>query len=58
MQYLTIIGLSLATCTFMLGLLADLTLSPQLFLIKNALSVTSAPLEVLVSILYWSLCAV
>lgn len=55
MQYLTIIGLSLATLTFTSGLLADLTLSPRLFRIKNALSITSAPLEVLISILYWGL---
>lgn len=55
MQYLTIIGLSLATLTFGCGLLADLTLSPRLFRIKNALSIASAPMEVLISILYWGL---
>ncbi|KAI9852570.1 MAG: hypothetical protein M1824_001859 [Vezdaea acicularis] len=58
MQYLTIIGLSLATLTFAFGLLADITLSPQLFLVKNALSVCSAPLEVLISVLYWGISAV
>ena len=57
-QYLTIIGLSLATLTFTFGSLADITLSPRLFLIKNALSMCSAPLEVLISVLYWSLRAV
>ena len=31
MQYLTIIGLSLATATFTAGLLADITTSPRLF---------------------------
>ncbi|MCJ1481789.1 hypothetical protein MMC06_001948 [Schaereria dolodes] len=57
-QYLTIIGLSLATLTFTFGSLADITLSPRLFLIKNALSMCSAPLEVLISVLYWSLRAI
>ncbi|EME80491.1 uncharacterized protein MYCFIDRAFT_212071 [Pseudocercospora fijiensis CIRAD86] len=58
MQYLTIIGLSLATATFVFGLLADLTLSHRLFQIKNALSVSSAPLECLISLLYWGLRAI
>lgn len=57
-QYLTIIGLSLATLTFVSGLLADLTLSSRLFYLKNALSVATAPMEVLISILYWSIQAV
>jgi hypothetical protein len=57
-QFLTIIGLALALVTFVLGLLADLTLSPALFGVKNALSVCAAPLEVLVSVLYWGLCAI
>ncbi|EXJ79341.1 hypothetical protein A1O3_08843 [Capronia epimyces CBS 606.96] len=54
-QYLTIIGLALASATFMLGLLADLSLSRRLFVGKNILSVCSAPMEVLISILYWGL---
>lgn len=54
-QYLTVIGLSLATLTFVVGLLADLTLSARLFLLKNILSLCSAPMEVLISILYWGL---
>ncbi|KXT09963.1 hypothetical protein AC579_10265 [Pseudocercospora musae] len=58
MQYLTIIGLSLATATFVFGLLADLTLSHRLFHIKNALSVSSAPLECLITLLYWGLRAI
>ena len=57
-QYLTIIGLALATTTFTLGFLADITLSPRLFLAKNILSVCSAPLECLVSTLYWGLWAI
>jgi hypothetical protein len=57
-QYLTIIGLSMALVTFVVGLVADLTLSERLFKLKNTLSVCSAPLEVLVAILYWSLVAI
>ena len=55
MQYLTIIGLFLATLTFIFGILADLTLSTRLFLAKNAFSIASAPLEVLITLLYWGL---
>lgn len=51
----TIIGLSLATGTFAIALLADVTLSSNLFSFKNALSVASAPMEVLISILYWGI---
>ena len=57
-QYLTIIGLALSTLTFTFGLLADITLSRRLFAAKNALSVASAPIECLISILYWGLRAV
>lgn len=57
-QFLTIIGLALATATFGVALLADLTLSEDLFAAKNVLSVCSAPLEVLISILYWGLCLI
>jgi hypothetical protein len=53
-QYLTILGLTVATASFVFGLLADITLSSKLFLIKNSLSLCSAPLEVLISILYVS----
>ncbi|KAI2793387.1 hypothetical protein POX_b03442 [Penicillium oxalicum] len=54
-QYLTVIGLTLSTITFLVGLLADITLSRRLFLTKNLLSVCSAPMEVLISVLYWGL---
>ncbi|PQE11657.1 integral membrane protein [Rutstroemia sp. NJR-2017a WRK4] len=57
-QYLTIIGLTIAHFTFIAGLLADITLSPKLFLIKNSLSLCSAPLEVLISVLYWGISAI
>jgi hypothetical protein len=49
---------SLATTTVSTALLADLTLSPVLFRIKNILTLTSTPLEVLISTLYWSLRAI
>ena len=57
-QYLTIIGLTIAMATFIFGFLADITLSPQLFFIKNMLSLCSAPLELLISILYWGISAI
>lgn len=57
-QYLTIIGLALATTTFFLGLLADVTLSRQLFFFKNILSCCSAPMETLISVLYWGIRAI
>lgn len=57
-QFLTIIGLSLALCTFVIGFIADLTLSPILFDAKNLLAVCSAPLEVLITVLFWGLCAI
>lgn len=57
-QFLTIIGLTFALCTYAVGFFADITLSSRLFELKNILSVCSTPLEVLISILYWGLCAI
>ena len=57
-QFLTNIGLALALATFIVALIADLTLSPSLFRVKNSLAVCSAPLEVLITILFWGLCAI
>ncbi|KAH8815413.1 FAR-17a/AIG1-like protein [Xylogone sp. PMI_703] len=57
-QFLTILGLTVAMMTFISGFLADLTLSPALFTLKNTLSLCSAPLEVLISILYWGISAI
>lgn len=54
-QFLTIIGLAVAQTSMVLGLLADLTLSQTLFNAKNIVSVCSTPLEVLISILYWTI---
>lgn len=57
-QYLTIIGLTLATLTFVLGILADVTSSRRLFYLKNLTSMCSAPMETLISFLYWGLRAI
>ncbi len=57
-QYLTIIGLTLATATFAAGSLADITSSRRLFRLKNILSVIATPLEVIISTLYGSLVSV
>lgn len=54
-QYLTIIGLTISTVAFACGSLADVTESQMLFRVKNALSVCAAPMEVLISLLYWGL---
>jgi len=50
--------LFLATATFFVGLLADLTLSTRLYTLKNILSVGSSPLACLISLLYWGLRAI
>lgn len=57
-QFLTIIGLALSLITFCVGLLSDITLSHRLFRLKNSLAVVSAPLEILITALYWGLCAI
>ncbi|KAI4106818.1 MAG: hypothetical protein LQ345_007170, partial [Seirophora villosa] len=57
-QYLTIIGLLLATITFALGSLADLTSSYRISRWKNVFSVVATPLEVLITTLYGSLVSV
>lgn len=54
-QFLTILGLGLSLATFAVAFAADLALSRTLFEAKNFLAVCVAPLEVLISVLYWSL---
>lgn len=54
-QFLTIIGLALACASMVFGFLADITLNQTFFDIKNVISVCSAPLEVLISTLYWGI---
>ncbi|KAF2876290.1 FAR-17a/AIG1-like protein-domain-containing protein [Massariosphaeria phaeospora] len=54
-QYLTILGLTISTLTFLLGLLGDLLTSPPLFLLKNYLLLLATPISLLISLLYWPL---
>ncbi|EKG14628.1 hypothetical protein MPH_08101, partial [Macrophomina phaseolina MS6] len=58
LQFLTTCGLALATLTYALALFSDLTLSPALYRLKNLLSLTSAPLECCITILYWTIKAI
>jgi hypothetical protein len=57
-QYLTIIGLLVSTLTYISAFIADIFDVPLLFSLKNTLSICSAPLEILISVLYWSIRAV
>jgi hypothetical protein len=54
-QFLTIIGLTTSFVAFVLGALADITMSQSLFRAKNAVAVVATPLEVVISILYWGI---
>ena len=54
-QFLTIHGLFFSFLAFGLGFLGDLTLSSKLFRWKNAICVFAAPLEVLISLMYWGI---
>lgn len=45
----------MSTITFIFGLLADITLHPRLFMIKNTMAMCCAPLEVLISMLFWTI---
>ncbi|RKF58379.1 UPF0641 membrane protein [Erysiphe neolycopersici] len=57
-QYLTVIGLTASSITFLVALLADITVSTTLFSVKNKLALCTVPLEVLISVLYWGLSAI
>lgn len=52
---LRIIGLAVSSVSFVLGLVADLLLSVRLFRWKNDIALIAAPLEVVISILYWGI---
>jgi hypothetical protein len=54
-QFLTILGLSVSLLSFVVGIASDLTLSSTLFALKNSLCIVAAPVEVLISILYWGI---
>ncbi|KAJ6277218.1 FAR-17a/AIG1-like protein-domain-containing protein [Bipolaris maydis] len=76
LQFLTILGLSISTLTFIVALLADLTstsldqspdmpsdppaaaLSSHLFRLKNYLALVAAPMEITISVLYWTIKAI
>ncbi|KAH7402033.1 FAR-17a/AIG1-like protein-domain-containing protein [Phaeosphaeria sp. MPI-PUGE-AT-0046c] len=58
LQFLTILGLSISTTCFLLGLSADVLNSPPLFLAKNYVALVAAPIEIVISILYWGLRAI
>ncbi|KAL8991957.1 MAG: hypothetical protein Q9169_007496 [Polycauliona sp. 2 TL-2023] len=57
-QYLTIIGLTLSTLTFLLASLADITSSPTLFRLKTNFSILATPLSVLITTLYTALISI
>lgn len=57
-QFLTIIGLALSLGAFVLAAVADVTGSVALFQLKNMIAVVATPLEVLISALYWGICAI
>ncbi|PVH97778.1 hypothetical protein DM02DRAFT_616247 [Periconia macrospinosa] len=58
LQYLTILGISISTACFGFGLLADITNSQTVFVVKNYLALVAAPIEIVISILYWGLRAI
>ncbi|KAJ8098829.1 FAR-17a/AIG1-like protein [Lipomyces tetrasporus] len=55
LQFLTILGVVGSYITVTIGLLANIVGSPFLLRVKNSLLVLSAPVEVLISILYGSI---
>ncbi|KAF1945391.1 hypothetical protein EJ02DRAFT_451677 [Clathrospora elynae] len=55
LQFLTIIGITISTACFTSGLIADITLSPTFFTLKNYLALVAAPIEITISLLYWGL---
>ncbi|KAL5121877.1 hypothetical protein ACEQ8H_000092 [Pleosporales sp. CAS-2024a] len=58
LQFLTILGIAICTVCFSFGLVADLTNNTTLFRIKNYILLVAAPLEIVISILYWGLRAI
>ncbi|UPK95524.1 hypothetical protein LCI18_006459 [Fusarium solani-melongenae] len=54
-QLLTVVGLATSLLAFTFGVLADLTLSDIFFDAKNTTSILATPLEVVISVLYWSI---
>jgi hypothetical protein len=58
LQFLTILGISICTLCFTFGLLADITNNTTCFTIKNYIALVAAPIEIVISILYWGLRAI
>ena len=57
-QFLTIIALTMSALTFGVGILGHVFQNKQLFDLKGFVSKYATPLEVLISIFYWSLHAI
>ncbi|KAF5010363.1 hypothetical protein FDECE_3479 [Fusarium decemcellulare] len=53
-QLLTVIGLAASLVSFSFGILADVTLNHAFFDAKNATAILATPLEVVISVLYWT----
>jgi hypothetical protein len=58
LQFLTILGITICTACFTFGLLADITNNTTCFTIKNYIALVAAPIEIVISILYWGLRAI
>jgi hypothetical protein len=58
LQFLTILGITICTICFIFGLLADVTNNVTCFTIKNYIALVAAPIEIVISILYWGLRAI
>jgi hypothetical protein len=52
------LGITISTTCFTFGLLADITSSTTCFTIKNYIALVAAPIEIVISILYWGLRAI
>ncbi|CAO2648997.1 Nn.00g099460.m01.CDS01 [Neocucurbitaria sp. VM-36] len=58
LQFLTIIGITICTVCFTFGLVADITGSSTFYTLKNYLALVAAPIEIVISLLYWGLRAI
>ncbi|KAJ4370520.1 hypothetical protein N0V83_005041 [Neocucurbitaria cava] len=58
LQFLTIIGITICTACFTFGVLADISGSHTCYTLKNYLALVAAPLEIVISLLYWGLRAI
>jgi hypothetical protein len=58
LQFLTILGITICTTCFIFGLVADVTNNVTCFTIKNYIALVAAPIEIVISILYWGLRAI